>query len=73
MFIQGGNGWVNSTQNAKLTYAAGDPYEFLGNSLGVTANGNAIIPLNRSRKLHMDRIANRFYGGNSPGLPRSRS
>jgi hypothetical protein len=43
VFIQGSNGWVNSTQNAKLTYAPGDSYLFLGNSVGVTANGNAII------------------------------
>jgi Bacterial Ig-like domain (group 3)/FG-GAP repeat len=43
VFIQGSNGWVNSTQNAKLTYASGDPYEFLGNSVGVTSNGNAVI------------------------------
>jgi hypothetical protein len=42
VFTEGG-GWGNTTQSAELTYAPGDPYLFLGNSVSVTSNGNAVV------------------------------
>jgi hypothetical protein len=42
VFVQT-SGWVDSTQTAKLTYAPGDPYQFLGNSVSINANGSTVV------------------------------
>src|SRR5262249_15210645 len=43
VFVKGGSGWANGTQNAELTYAPGDGLLFLGNSVDITSDGSTIV------------------------------
>src|SRR5581483_11735682 len=43
LFFEPNGGWANETQGAKLTYAPGDGYSFLGNSVGISGDGHTVV------------------------------
>src|SRR5262249_13868703 len=51
VFVKGASGWVNATQTAELTYAAGDGLLFLGNSVDVSSDGRTVVAGGNGRAL----------------------
>ncbi len=43
VYVNPGSGWVNATQNAKLTASDGEPFDQLGYSVGISTGGSTIV------------------------------